>query len=354
MTSVTYKPFGTTRDGKQAMIYEMINKQGSKVLVTDYGATIVSIKVPDKNGDFDDIVLGYDNIEDYMKRTNFYGATIGRCCNRIGKAQFIINGKTINVFKNDGSNHLHGGNVGFDSVLWETKIRKDDKGEYLAFYHISPDGDENYPGNLDVNVTMTWSDDNTLAIHYYAVSDKDTVCNLTNHTYFNLAGQASGDILSTEVKIYADKFTPSDSESIPTGEIKDVAGTPMDFRDFHTVGERINDDFVQLKNAGGYDHNWVLNKSEEKLKPCAEFYDKKSGRHMTCLTTLPCTQFYTGNYILPDQPRGKGGVRYIKRAGMAVETQFAPDAINKKNFTSTLLKAGEKYDQTTVYRFDIK
>lgn len=354
MTNVTSEPFGTIKNDEQATLYIMTNKSGCKVSVCDFGATIVSIKVPDRMGNFADIVLGYDDVESYKTRANYFGATVGRCCNRIGKAEFTLNGKTYKLAKNDGNNHLHGGLNGFESVNFETLIRKNDGGQYLSFHHLSPDGDQNYPGNLDVTVTFTLTDDNELIIHYTAVSDADTVCNLTNHSYFNLSGHDSGDILSQMVKIYADNFTPSDSESIPTGEIKSVENTPMDFRDFHKVGERIDADFEQLRNAGGYDHNWVLNKGGERLHPCAEMYDEKSGRHITFLTTAPCTQFYTGNYVSPDQPKGKGGTAYPRRGGMCMETQYAPDAINKPNFTSTILKEGKTFDETTVIKFDIK
>lgn len=354
MTNVTSKPFGKINDGEQATLYIMTNKSGCKVGVCNFGATIVSIKVPDRSGNFSDIVLGYDDVAGYKTRANFFGATVGRCCNRIGKARFTLNGKTYELAKNDGNNHLHAGPHGFESVNFDTTIRKNDNGQYLSFHHISPDGDQNYPGNLDVTVTFTLTDDNELIIHYTAVSDADTVCNLTNHSYFNLSGHDSGDILSQQVKIYADKYTPSDSESIPTGEVKSVEGTPMDFREFHKVGERIDSDFDQLNNAGGYDHNWVINKGKERLRPCAEMYDEKSGRHITFLTTTPCAQFYTGNYVSPEQPKGKGGAAYCRRSGMCMETQYAPDAINKPQFTSTILKAGKTFDETTVLKFDIK
>lgn len=354
MTTVSCTPFGETQNGIKTTLYTLTNKTGAKVSITNYGATIVSIRVPDKSGNFDDVILGYDNVESYTHKVSYFGATIGRCCNRIGKAKFTLNGKVYNVAKNDGNNHLHGGNVGFNDVVWDAKIRKNDNGEYLTFHHLSPDGDENYPGNLDVNVSFTFDDNNSLEIHYYAICDQDTICNMTNHTYFNLSGHNSGDILNQEAKIYADYFTPSDKESIPTGEIKSVDGTPMDFREFHLVGERIDSDYDQLVNGHGYDHNYIINKTDKKLSPCGEFHDGKSGRLLTCLTTCPCVQFYTGNFINPADLNGKGDSSYCRRAGMCLETQYAPDAINKSNFKSTLLKAGEPFDEITVYKFSIK
>lgn len=354
MTNVTSKQFGTMKDGEQATLYIMTNKSGCKVSVCNYGATLVSVKVPDRMGNFADIVLGYDDVKGYETENNYFGATVGRCCNRIGKARFELNGKTYNLEKNDGNNHLHGGPNDFARAKFQTLIRKNDNSQYLSFHYISPDGEQNYPGNLDVTVSYTLTDTNELIIHYTAVSDADTVCNITNHSYFNLSGHDSGDILSQEVRIYADYFTPSDKESIPTGEIKSVMGTPMDFREFHKVGERIDADFDQLKNAGGYDHNFVINKGKERLSPCAEMYDEKSGRHITFLTTTPCAQFYTGNYVSPQQTAGKCGAVYPRRAGMCMETQYAPDAVNQPNFTSTVLKAGKTFDETTVIKFDIK
>jgi aldose 1-epimerase len=352
MTRITSKPFGAAQ-GTQAVLYTFTNKSGCEVSVCSYGATVVSIKVPDRNGKLADIVLGYDNLEGYMSRANFFGATVGRCCNRIAKAQFKLNGKTYKLARNDGKNHLHGGLKGFDAVIWDCTVKSNEDGDYLELRHESPDGDENYPGNLKLTLEFSFNDSNELKLHYTAVSDADTICNLTNHSYFNLAGHDSGSILDQEVKINAKVFTESDKQSIPTGKFISVEGTPMDFREFHTVGERINADYYELKNANGYDHNWVIDKESKKLGLCAEMYDKKSGRHLTCLTTSPCVQFYTGNFI-NGEPKGKGGITYLPRGGMCIETQFAPDAINKPMFESPVIKAGEKYDETTIYRFDVK
>lgn len=352
MTRITSKPFGKTKDGTPVTLYTFKNKQGNEVSVCSYGGALVSIKIPDRDGKIDDILLGYDDIAGYESRHYYFGAAIGRCGNRIGLGKCKIGGKEIQLNCNDGRNHLHGGNFGFESKVWDCEVKSNDEGEYLELCYTSPDGEEFYPGTLKVKMTYSWSDDNALSLHYEAVSDKDTICNLTNHSYFNLAGHKSGNIHSHEVKIYAERFTEADSESIPTGKVLEVEGTPMDFRDFHVVGDRIDSDYYQLKYAGGYDHNWVLDKGH-KMGVCAEAYDRKSGRHMTCSSTLPCLQFYCGNFIAGDQA-GKDGFVYQKRAGLCFETQFAPDAINKPQFESPLLKAGEKYDETTVYKFDIK
>ena len=353
MTKITSKPFGTTTEGVPATLYTFTNKSGCEVSICSYGATIVSIKVPDRDGKFADVVLGYDDLEGYMSRHYFFGASIGRCGNRIGKGKFTLNGKEYQLNCNDGNNHLHGGNKGYESVVWKCDVKTSEQDDCLVLKHFSPDGDENYPGNLNVTLTYSFNDKNELTLNYQAVSDADTICNLTNHSYFNLAGHDSGDILSQEAKIYANTFTEADNESIPTGKTLKVEGTPMDFREFHVVGERIDSDYYQLIFAGGYDQNWVLDKANKELGLCAEMYDQKSGRHMTCLTTNSCVQFYCGNFIAGDQ-KGKNGFVYQKRAGMCFETQFAPDAVNQPSFESPILKAGEKYDYTTTYRFDLK
>ncbi|HEX2938103.1 MAG TPA: aldose epimerase family protein [Ruminiclostridium sp.] len=352
MTRITTKPFGKTKDGVPVTLFTFRNINGCEVSVISYGGSIVSLKVPDRGGKFDDIVLGYDNIEGYESRRYFFGAAIGRCGNRIGRGRFNLNGKDYQLNCNDGRNHLHGGNFGFDTKVWNCQVKSGASGDYLELRYTSPDGEENYPGNLSIKMTYSWNDENELTLRYEAQSDNDTICNLTNHSYFNLAGHKSGSILPQEVKIYASNITEADEESIPTGKLLKVEGTPMDFRQFHTVGESIESDFYQLKYAGGYDHNWVMDKGH-KMGVCAEAYDKNSGRLMTCSSTLPDMQFYCGNFITGDQ-KGKDGFVYEKRAGMCFETQYAPDAVNKPQFESSVLKAGEKYDETTVYRFDVK
>lgn len=353
MTVISSKPFGKTNDGVPVMLYTLKNRCGCEVSICSYGGSVVSIKVPDRNGNFADIALGYDNLEGYLTRRYFFGATVGRCCNRIGNGRFALNGKTYQLECNDGKNHLHGGSKGFDTAVWECAVKADNQGESLVLRHESPDGDANYPGKLDAQITYSLSDENEFSIKCNAKSNADTICNITNHTYFNLAGHNSGSVLDQQIKIYADSFTESDSESIPTGKIVDVGGTPMDFRKFRKVGERINEDYYELKFGGGYDHNFVLNKGNKKMGICAEAYDEKSGRHLTVSTTMPCVQFYSGNQITGEQ-NGKGDFTYRKYGGMCFETQFAPDAVNHPNFASPVLKAGEKYEETTVFKFDIK
>lgn len=352
MTEITAKPFGRKKHGGEVTLYTFKNEAGNEISVCSYGATVVSIKVPDRDGKKDDILLGYDDIEGYESRHYFFGASIGRCGNRIGRGRFVLNGKKYHLYRNDGHNHLHGGKFGFESKVWDCDVKKDEQGDYLELRYTSPDGEEHYPGTLKVKLTYRFSDDNEFSLRYEAQTDKDTICNLTNHSYFNLAGHKSGSICPQQVKIYAARFTEADNESIPTGKILDVEGTPMDFKDFHVVGDRIDSDYYELKYAGGYDHNWVLDKGH-KMGPAAEAWDKESGRHMTCSTTLPDMQFYCGNFIAGDQA-GKDGFVYQKRAGMCFETQYAPDAVNKPQFESPVLKAGDKYDETTIYKFDIK
>lgn len=340
-------------DQGQATLYTMKNDGGMEVEISSFGGVIVAIRVPDRNGKFDDVVLGYDDYEGSKSRSYFLGAAVGRCGNRIGKGRFTLNGKTYQLALNDhGKNHLHGGDAGFDVKLWDCTVIENEHGQALQLSYTSPDGEEHYPGKLQVTMTYSVTADNGLALHYEAVSDADTICNLTNHSYFNLAGHTSGDILSQELKIYADRFTEADAESIPTGKELDVEGTPMDFLDFHQVGERIEANYTPLLYGGGYDHNYVLQSQDGSLAPCAEVRDPVSGRHMTCLTDSPCVQLYTGNFIDGTQ-KGKGGFAYQKRGGLCLETQFAPDAINHPEWKSPILRAGEPYAHTTVYRFSV-
>lgn len=353
MTHIIAKPFGKTTEGVPVMLYTFTNAAGNEVSVCSYGGTIVSVKVPGRDGRRADVVLGYDDLSGYESRKYFFGASIGRCGNRIGKGRFTLNGRQYQLNCNEHSNHLHGGFKGFDTKVWDCTVVHGGAGDSLSLCLISPDGDENYPGNLRVAMTYSFSDNNELTLHYTAVSDADTVCNLTNHSYFNLAGHDSGSVLSQQLKFYADRFTEVDSESIPTGNSPEVAGTPFDFCEFHSIGERIDADFEQLRFTGGYDHNMVLRPGNGTLRPAAELYDEASGRHMVCLTTCPGVQFYAGNFIDGTQ-KGKGGCAYQKRAAVCLETQFAPDAVNHPEWESPVLKAGGKYDETTVYRFDVK
>ncbi len=352
MTTITRRPFGKLPAGGEAEIFTLKNEAGMEASVSSYGGIVTSIRAPGRGGRFDDVVLGYDDLAGYLSDGGHFGATVGRYANRIAKGRFTLNGKTYALACNDGNNHLHGGPGGFDHRLWRGEAGSDETGANLTLRLHSPDGEEGYPGALDVAVTFSLSGKNELILHYRAKSDADTLCNLTNHSYFNLAGHASGAVLSQRMKLFASHFTPADSESIPTGEIADVAGTPMDFRAFHALGERIDDDFEQLRFAHGYDHNWVLDKAPGVLGLCAQAFDEASGRLLTCETTLPCVQLYTANFL--ENVRGKAGAVYPKRGAFCIETQFAPDSPNKPAFASPVLRAGENYDQTTVYRFEVK
>jgi aldose 1-epimerase len=348
--SIEKRPFGRTSDGVSVDIFTLKNSKGMTAEVTNYGGAIVSLLVPDAKGNFDDVVLGYGDLENYTKKGPFLGAAIGRHGNRIEKATFEINGVVYNLTKNEGENQLHGGNVGFDKVVWTPEIVVKDGEEALQLSYLSKDGEEGYPGNLDVKITYTLTEDNAIKIDYYAVTDKDTVVNLTNHSYFNLSGHASGDILKHKVEINADKFTVADKESLPTGEIASVKGTPMDFTELTPVEKGIFSDYEQIVFGNGYDHNWVLNVSGEKAEKAAEVVDDASGRIMEVYTTKPGVQFYTGNF-LEGTEGGKGGVCYGKRAGLCLETQYFPNSLKHKHFPSPILRVGEEYKHTTIYKF---
>ena len=360
------KDFGTL-DGKKVYLFTIKNSKGMVAEITNYGGTLVSLKVPDNKGEFDDVVLGYDKLEDYLKYKYFFGATIGRFANRIANSTFDINGVQYKVTKNEGQNSIHGGRVGFDKVVWEEKLlakeeqsEKEEQSanqsnESIEFSYLSRDGEEGYPGNLNVKVKYTVTDDNELKIEYYAISDKDTIVNITNHSYFNLSGQGSGDVLKHKIMINADKFTISDKDSIPTGEIASVENTPMDFRKLTYVGENISSTYQQIVQASGFDHNWVINDTGKKLEKAAEVRDEKSGRIMEVYTTKPGVQFYSANFLTgKEKGKGKGGTTYVKRGALCLETQYFPDCINHKNFYSPLLKAGDKYEHKTIYKFSVK
>lgn len=341
------KLFGRTPDGAEAILYTLQNRNGMKAEVTNYGGILVSLYVPDSKGKLDDVVLGCENLDDTMKMSPFFGAIIGRHANRIENAEFELNGRVYKVLKNDGNNHLHGGAKGFDKVLWEVVEKTENT--IKLFYH-SADGEEGYPGNLDVTVTYTLSDDNAIILDYLARSDKDTVINLTNHSYFNLSGHASGDVVNHELKIYADKFTVNNEECIPTGEILPVAGTVMDFTDFRPLKPGLMSQDPHIQCGQGYDHNFVINQSGKSPWLCAEVYDPASGRRMQVYTTKPGVQLYSGNH-LKNGIIGKGGVRYRKWSGFCLETQFFPNAMKHKHFPSPILKAGETYHYVTTYKF---
>jgi aldose 1-epimerase len=341
------QPFGKLPDGTAIDLYTLSNGKGMEARIMTYGATVVSLTAPDKAGKYADVVQGMDSVEGYVKGVPYFGATIGRYGNRIGHAQFTLEGQTYHTPKNDGDNTLHGGVQGFDKHVWTAR----DTGSGLEFTYVSKDGEEGFPGTLTSKVLFSVTPDNELRIEYTATTDKPTVLNLTNHSYFNLAGQGEGDILGHEVMIAADRFTPVDKGLIPTGELKPVAGTPFDFTKATAIGARIEQKDEQLVFGKGYDHNWVLNGSG--MKKAAEVYDPKTGRVMEVMTDQPGLQFYTGNF-LDGTIHGKGGKVYGHRAAFCMETQHYPDSPNKPSFPTTELKPGETYHTVTSYRFSAR
>ena len=353
--SIMKKAFGKLPDGRTADIYTLTNASGASVSITNYGGILVSLCVPDKDGKMGDVLLGYPTIDGYVDPADpnpgYFGALIGRYGNRIHEGRFTFHGREIQLAANSNGQHLHGGNVGFDKKLWRAEEAPGKGEESLILYYTSPDGEENYPGTLDVKVTYTFTDKCELKIRYEATSDKDTICNLTNHAYYNLGGENSGSVEDLVVMINADRLTVVDKDSIPTGELRDVTGTPFDLR----AGKRLGDGFAvekddeQLTFGQGYDHNFALN--GEGMKLAAVVCCEKTGRKMTVCTDLPGIQLYTGNMIACTHP-GKSGRMYHKRDALCLETQFYPDTVNHPSFPSCELKAGEKYDHTTIYTFE--
>jgi aldose 1-epimerase len=346
---VTAEAWGKLGTGQAAELYTLRSATGAEATITTYGARVVTLKMPDKAGKLDDIVLGFDNLEGYVQTPAppYFGATIGRYGNRIAGGKFTLDGKTYTLAKNNGANHLHGGIIGFDKVVW---TGKPGSGASVAMTYLSKDGEEGYPGNLTVTVTYTLTDNNELRIEYAATTDKDTVVNLTNHSYFNLAGQGEGDILRHVVRIDADRFTPVTKGLIPTGELKKVDGTPFDFRRPTPIGDRIDSNDPQIAFGPGYDHNFVLNRTGSSLELAAKVTEPTTGRVMEVLTTEPALQFYTGNF-LDGTLKGVGGKVYPRRSGFSMETEHFPDSPNQPSFPSTMLKAGDSYHTETVYRF---
>ncbi len=348
---VARQPFGQTSDGTPVEMFVLTNRQGVQVRAITYGGIITSLRVPDRAGTMADVVHGFDSIEGYLKGHPYFGSIVGRYGNRIARGQFSLGGQTYTLAVNNGPNHLHGGVKGFDKAVWQGEPLPNGTG--VAFSRTSPDGEEGYPGNLKARVTYALSDANELSIAYEATTDKPTPVNLTQHTYFNLAGHDSGDILGHELTIHADRYTPVDSTLIPTGELAPVAGTPFDFRKGERVGARINTAHEQLKHAGGYDHNFVLNRTGDGLQPAARLVDPKSGRTLEVSTSEPGLQFYSGNF-LDGRLTGKGDVVYAHRSGLCLETQHFPDSPNKPGFPSTILNPGETYRTSTVFRFGVR
>ena len=341
--------FGKMPNGQTIDLYTLTNRNGMKVTITNYGGRVVSLYVPDRHGKLDDVVLGFDDLKGYLGNNPYFGAIIGRYANRIAKGEFTLDGVTYHLPINDGPNSLHGGPQGFDRQVWKPR-ELPGAHPALELTYLSKDGEEGYPGNLSVKVVYTLEEDNALRIDYMATTDKDTVINFTNHSYFNLAGQGNGDILKQVMMINADKFTPIDATLIPTGKLESVEGTPFDFRKPTVIGARINDDNQQLKYAHGYDDNWVLNRHGSGLSLAARASDPEFGRVLEVLTTEPGVQFYTGNF-LDGTIHGKGGKVYGYRCAFTLETQHFPDSPNHPNFPSTELKPGQEYHQVTVFKF---
>ena len=349
--AITKAPFGKTKDGQSVDIYTLRNTNGMEARITNYGGIVVSLTAPDLANKFADVVLGYNTLDDYMNPPfPYFGAIIGRYGNRIAKGRFTLNGHEYKLAVNNGENHLHGGTIGFDKVVWTANELKSPAGPALALTYVSKDGEEGYPGNLRVRVVYTLTNKNELKIDYTASTDKDTVINLTHHSYFNLAGEGNGDILNHLVMLKARRFVPTDAGSIPTGQLKNVADTPFDFREPTPIGERIDQDDQQLKFGNGYDHTWVIDGRAGVLRQAALAYDKTSGRAMEVWTTEPGVQFYTGNFLDGSRP-GKSGKPYPRRSGFCLETQHYPDSPNRPNFPTTTLRKGATYRSTTIYRF---
>ncbi len=346
--------FGKTADGQEVQLFTLTNKNGIEAKITNFGGIVVSLKTPDRKGQLGDIVLGYDNLEGYVGDKAYLGALIGRYGNRIAKGEFVLNGKTYHIPLNDGPNALHGGPNAFNKKVWTAKDVSTQSTPMLQLTYLSKDGENGFPGNLTTQVTYSLTNANELRIDYLATTDKATVLNLTNHSYFNLKGAGEGDILQHEVRLNANKFTPVDATLIPTGELKNVQGTPFDFRKSTAIGARINEDNQQLKYGLGYDHNWVLNGiGAGQLVMAARVHEPTTGRVLELLTDQPGVQFYSGNH-LDGTIHGKGGKVYQPRYGFCLETQHYPDSPNHPAFPSTELKPGQKLHSTTIYKFGVE
>ena len=350
MSEISECRWGSLPSGGPISLFTLRNASGVEASVTNYGGRLVILKVPDRAGRGEDIVLGFESLDGYLDQNPYFGALVGRFANRIANGKFELDGRTYTLLQNNGSNALHGGARGFDKVAWKAAVINSNGTSALELRYLSKDGEEGYPGNLEVAATYTLSEDNTLRVDYSASTDRDTVLNLTNHSYFNLAGHAQGNILDQHVVLNADRFTPVASNLIPTGDLRSVAGTPFDFRQSTAIGARIDANDEQIAFGGGYDHNFVLNRSGNGLSLAACVYDPHSGRIMEVLTTQPGMQFYTGNHIR-GPIGGKSGATYGARAGFCCETQHFPDSPNQPQFPSSVLRRGDRYTQTTAFRF---
>ncbi len=349
-TAVRQEPYGTA-DGKQVSLFTLTNRKGVEAKITNYGGIVVSLRVPDRKGQMDDVVLGFDTLDEYTAgNPPYFGALIGRYANRIALGRFKLGGVEYKLATNNDPNHLHGGVKGFDKVVWDARPLR---GAALELTYLSRDGEEGYPGALRARVVYTLTDRNELRIDYSATTDKDTIVALTHHSYFNLKGQGNGDILDHQLTLNAPRFTPIDATSIPTGELRAVKGTPFDFTTRTAIGSRIDQDDEQLKNGSGYDHNYVITLKPGTLRKAAEAYEATTGRVMEVWTTEPGVQLYTGNFLTPGL-KGKAGKTYDKHYGFCLETQHFPDSPNKRNFPSTTLRRGGRYSTTTIYRFSAR
>ena len=342
--------FGTTTDGDRADLYRLSNDAGMDLAITNYGAAVVELCVPDRDGNRADVVLGFDSLSGYLAHSEYFGAIIGRYANRIAGGGFSLDNNEHRLTRNEGDNHLHGGTKGFDKALWQSEPDSSHRHVALKHTYFSRDGEEGYPGNLLVNVIYTLTNDNVLTIEYTATTDQPTVVNLSHHSYFNLAGDGSGEILKHELMINADLFTPVDRSLMPTGEVKNVRGTALDFTRMTRIGKRIDRNEDQLAHGRGYDHNWILNRRGGQLVLAAKVHEPKCGRTMELYTTEPGLQFYSGNMI-GESVMGKAGHVYRPRCGLCLEPQHFPDSPNQPQFPATVLKPGDQYRQTSAFKF---
>ncbi len=347
MQQIIKQAFGCTRSGRTVDSYTLVNRNGASVKVITYGGTIVSVNMPDKGGRLADVVLGFDDLQSYENQDVYIGAVIGRSSSRIKHGELMINGVNYQLSCNQNSHHLHGGDEGFDRKVWNAQICQD----ALKLCYISADGEEGYPGELRVTITYRLTDDNELILDYDAVCNQDTICNLTNHSYFNLTGDANNSVLSHKLKLHADYYTESDKELLSTGNVVSVASTPLDFLNFKTLAENIESSFSQLQFANGYDQNYIINRDAVGLELAAELFDETSGRLMKCYTTMPGIQLYSSNF-LDGILIGKNHIAYQKHCALCLETQFFPGNIQFENFPTSVLKADTPYHHTTVYRFE--
>jgi aldose 1-epimerase len=350
--TVTVAPFGRTPDGKAVEVFTLTNARGMQVRAISYGAIIQSIRVPDRSGRMADVTLGYDSLPGYLTDSPYFGAVVGRYANRIARGRFALEGRTYRLATNNGPNHLHGGLKGYDKVVWGAQSFQRGDTVGVSFRHTSPDGDEGYPGTVAVSVTYTLTPENELIVAYAGTADRPTPLNLSQHTYWNLAGEGSGDILRHVLTIDADRYTPVDSTLIPTGELASVANTPFDFRRPTPIGARIDQDGPQLRYGKGYDHNFVLSRSAAGLTHAARVVDPKTGRSLDISTTEPGLQFYSGNF-LDGTIEGKAGHTYRHRSALVLETQHFPDSPNQPSFPTTILRPGKEYRSRTVFTFGV-